>query len=530
MKIWGKSSSNLWILPVALALGLYFFRVYLHGFVFFDDAYMYVRYATHLNQGLGISWNPDGVQTYGCTGLSYLFLIALLQHLPFAGDSLQLPLYTSAVTAALAIPALSLFSLTGKENRRWVKFYLSLILGFVALTIGKPYFYHARTGMETWFAISVLSIVFYSLLKYNDCRKKSYLISAILFSWVTFLTRPESLILLLWVPWMIFSGGNGRDIRKSLDFYLPFFVLLAVDTCVKYLVFGDPVPLPFYAKSAHFLSGYSGGYNWNPWVYLIEYQFWTLPFWILWIAVPADKKMQGFITWIIPCIVLIVFFHLRSVQIMGYHFRFYMITLPLLVFSLRIFDRESMKRSLLKMKGLLLIFICLLLSSGLYYKRYDIGGYLTKDDTAAVSTSAQHSRYPQAGVIKSWNTLVLCIGDIHNGLAANESITASEYGIIGAKYPGRKIIDLIGLHDAHIARVGNDSKYILDQKPALLWFAHPDYTAINASIWYTPEFHERYEFIPGVLNWGAGIRKEPAEVHEFIKSCFRKHYPDTDMP
>src|ERR1700744_1385916 len=48
----------------------------------FDDAYMFYRYATNLAHGLGISWNPDGVPTYGMTSQLWVFLILPLTELP----------------------------------------------------------------------------------------------------------------------------------------------------------------------------------------------------------------------------------------------------------------------------------------------------------------------------------------------------------------------------------------------------------------------------------------------------------------
>ncbi len=40
-----------------------------HGGHQIDDSYMFYRYAQHLRQGLGFSWNMDGIHTYGMTTL-----------------------------------------------------------------------------------------------------------------------------------------------------------------------------------------------------------------------------------------------------------------------------------------------------------------------------------------------------------------------------------------------------------------------------------------------------------------------------
>src|ERR1700712_4234539 len=53
-----------------------------HDPLLFDDAYMFLRYAHHVRQGLGYSWNPDGVHTYGPTSLLWALVTFVLSYAP----------------------------------------------------------------------------------------------------------------------------------------------------------------------------------------------------------------------------------------------------------------------------------------------------------------------------------------------------------------------------------------------------------------------------------------------------------------
>src|SRR5436309_1282910 len=65
-------------------------------FPYFDDAYMYIRYANNILKGYGYSWNPDGHATYGCTDIVFTFMVALLRRcFPYLSDERTLLLCSS---------------------------------------------------------------------------------------------------------------------------------------------------------------------------------------------------------------------------------------------------------------------------------------------------------------------------------------------------------------------------------------------------------------------------------------------------
>ena len=59
----------------ALCLLLYVAVPALRQPLLVDDAFMFHRYAVPLRQGLGISWNPDGIPTGGMTSMGWFLLV-----------------------------------------------------------------------------------------------------------------------------------------------------------------------------------------------------------------------------------------------------------------------------------------------------------------------------------------------------------------------------------------------------------------------------------------------------------------------
>ena len=66
---------------VALACGVGAFVYIVLNSVpcYFDDAYMFIRYANNLLAGYGHAWNPGGEQTFGSTSLTHLGVVTLLK-------------------------------------------------------------------------------------------------------------------------------------------------------------------------------------------------------------------------------------------------------------------------------------------------------------------------------------------------------------------------------------------------------------------------------------------------------------------
>jgi len=73
----------------------------------FDDAYMFIRYANNFLDGHGISWNPDGVQTYGVTSILYLAITTMARSILPNVDEGVLLTTLSASIGLLAIGVLA---------------------------------------------------------------------------------------------------------------------------------------------------------------------------------------------------------------------------------------------------------------------------------------------------------------------------------------------------------------------------------------------------------------------------------------
>ena len=73
---------------VALSLAIWLILLWrsLHREIWIDDSYMFYRYAMNVRHGLGLSWNLDGVHTYGETALLWGFVVLLLSYLPLTAS------------------------------------------------------------------------------------------------------------------------------------------------------------------------------------------------------------------------------------------------------------------------------------------------------------------------------------------------------------------------------------------------------------------------------------------------------------
>jgi hypothetical protein len=117
----------------------------------FDDAYMFYRYAIHARQGLGVSWNPDGVHTYGQTAPLWGAVVLLLSYLPLSMSTVLR--MGSAMCSAGAMLAIA-WAVASYARGRWMRS-LAVAFPLVALPLSFSHLFreNALTGMETMLAM-----------------------------------------------------------------------------------------------------------------------------------------------------------------------------------------------------------------------------------------------------------------------------------------------------------------------------------------------------------------------------------------
>jgi hypothetical protein len=102
--------------------------------------------------------------------------------------------------------------------------------------------------------------------------------------------------------------------------------------------------------------------------------------------------------------------------------------------------------------------------------------------------------------------------DFLRGLPPDITFAATEHGLLSARFPHAKIIDMMGLHDKHIAREGFSAGYVINKKPDIIWFPHFNYTYHVSKLIDAPGFFSEYDFYPRVFRFGIALRRNSRHI------------------
>jgi hypothetical protein len=213
-----------------------------HGELYFDDAYMFYRYAEHFRHGLGFSWNLDGIHTYGMTSLLWAFVVLVFSYLPLTAT--QCLLLASWLMSGVAI-VLTAFAIWRNAQSSWLRSPATVItlVAFSSLSL-KIFRINARTGMETMLAMALLALFIGLVISQ---RQNAWAIGGVAFLLV--LARPEATlpaVMILLLSSVLLPVGSFRSVAQSLAVLvcgLAFTLLFAK------LYFHSCLPLSFYIKS-----------------------------------------------------------------------------------------------------------------------------------------------------------------------------------------------------------------------------------------------------------------------------------------
>jgi hypothetical protein len=201
----------------------------------FDDAFMFYRYALHVRQGLGISWNPDGAHTFGMTSLFWGALIWMGSFLPLKPEHV-LVLFSSLAgfAAAFAMTAAVVWNAKGKLLKSFTG---ALFLIVVPLSLSGVFLANMRNGMETMLAMAVNGAFCGLLLKWSSKPSVGYSSLLGLVAVTAFLTRPEAALPCLAA--ICLAGILSKNHRfRTRDKILPLLILCAG---AKW----DGIPMPY---------------------------------------------------------------------------------------------------------------------------------------------------------------------------------------------------------------------------------------------------------------------------------------------
>jgi hypothetical protein len=526
---------------IALALGYGRAVIQSFGQTTMDDAYMFARYAEHALEGLGLAWNPDGVQTYGSTSILFqILIVALRAALPRAGDSALLN-SSSAIPGLLSLILMSAITVRftalwagGSRHLAW-----TATLGTLFLIPGH-FRFHSTTGMDTMLSFLCNTLLIWATLQY--ALKTLPLPVLVSCAYLSYAARPDNLVYAVLFPvlGLLLLGPHGRK-RTAVCFLLGISGLVILDTLVKLVVFGDPLPLPYYVKSNGYYDGYLGVGQWNSMKYFLDFVAMALPFLCLIVFAVDMGTVRLCAVFLIP-VVLTTGYYFRVIQIMGQEARYYYPSLPFIaVCSFMALDRylRSSDRKTVSGEGALarimtLGFLVALATSPFlratlseYYAQHFVASPTNYLSTLEHSTPAV-DRPPELG----WSQSILGFSEVAGALPPDTRIVLSEYGYIGAKAPHVYILDPLGLHDPYFAHHGFSAQELFRRRPDLIWLPHPYYSRIVNEVLNAAEFRESYDYYPGAFDYGLAIYRDSPRyksIYGVIDRVWHKYYGDADM-
>lgn len=479
----------------------------------FDDAYMFARYATHVRQGLGMSWNLNGVHTYGQTSLLWAFVVVALSYLPIgAWKMLTLGSWLCSFGAVIALAwAVARNAKSEFMASTW------RVLPLVALPLAGTVVFssNAMTGMETMLAVMLAAVFVGLALEWNRGAVRPEWVGAV--GVLLFLTRPDAGIAVLLLPLLLFALLPGRSKRSVARLLGVFLTGVVLDLLLCKLYFHTALPLSFYMKSQHGYEGYRA--VWYPELLLASFvgAFELYLMALIFLARKQDWRL------IACCIVpaLGVFAYLQTVtQIMGFNARYYAPYFAFLVVpSLLVLDRwlkagDALVSERWPGKTLLvrscvaaILMVCLLALSSeavLAKVRQVEGGSHFEYDPVQLDIAAIKPLPVEQWAAMMTNITDLLIAPLPKGV----TMTSTEVGYLGSRAPQVNIIDLAGLNDTEIALHGFDVKSLLLRKPDILWMPNSEYTYQSGLMLSDPALLQQYDVYAGAANYGLAIRKD----------------------
>lgn len=505
-------SSRTWLWGIFGLLVLWNLRTLLTTVNFFDDAFMFLRYAKLLDAHGSMGWNA-GEKTYGLTSLPYGLFVAFLYQLFPAGwlaDEKFLSLCSViwgsiglwAVYRAVKL-ALTDSLLAGKQIEVG-----TLIVLLSAATLRGNLF----TGMDTMMAFAANGLLLWAGLHYGRTRNPAPLLLFALTAWFSFSVRPDNGLYALGFPVLFLWLQSGWK-RPLWLFLLYWFGLVALDSGLRFAYFGQLLPLSFYAKSLGFYAGYLGISLWEIADYLRAIAFDMSPFLLLALAFFQPRNGRTIVPYVLP-LVLTVAYYFTVVQIMGFDARYYVPSLPFLILACLVSLRECWQGAsfppLNWLAPVLLVPAVFLLTllSGRYQQQMIREAERLSTSRFPLPVAYTQNPFPTL----EWYPAQQAMSRIVAQLPRPLTIGASEYGMLGNQFPEVRIVCLVGLHNTPLARQGcspENMNDLLRRDPMdLIWMPHTDYTQLHHSLLQAPVFAADYDFLPGALDYGVAIRRE----------------------
>lgn len=508
------------------------------GLTRFDDAYMVTRYAKHWLDGNGFSWNSIDGPAYGITSPVHLLVITAILGLTGCSDAMALTI-TSFAAGLLSVLTLVLLGFLVQGASRPTKSWAPLLVA-PSLLLVPPFAYHSLTGMETTLSLLSNSLLACSIVIATRNRSVAALLMCLTSGFLSYATRPDNGLYALLLPPLFFVARDRALWRYATRYAMLFVTLVGCSLIVNRLLFGDVLPLPFFAKGNGFYQGYLGVAKWNAMTEMLLFCTAALP--CLLVLVSAASKQSLLRLGVIAAVVIATFAYYATVtQIMGWQARYYY---PSIAFAiLAAFTAQASEATTSPTPSSrhsstwrLLAGLAVLLPA-LSPPVRGVAAHLWEKHVLVPPAAVQSvTRYrpstDRALPALGWWDSIMAMGDLLEDMPQGTSLAASEYGWIGSRFSHLTIVDLVGLHDRTLAHRGFSAAYVLSREPDLIWFPHGDYTFAVAQILDSPVFQSDYEYYPKAYDYGIALRKSSksyAGMKEAVTRGFSRAYQGLSM-
>lgn len=497
---------------------------------FFDDSYMFYRYAVHFREGLGWSWNLDGVPTYGQTSLAWGAVVLLLTFLPMSiAHALVLGSWLTSIGALLVIAhAVSSNARSAYFSSMWR---VLVLIGW-PLAVCAIFLFQETTGMDTMLGLLVVAGYVGLVLAWVRGKVRPEWVGAM--GGLALVTRPEAVLVVVMMPALAYLLLEKSVTSKSLVRLLGTVAILGIaDAVAAKLYFHTMLPLSFYMKSRHAYEGYAG--RWQPASSAVTFFGSSCIFLLVIVCCARKKDLRLLAVCFVPLAVTVLAL-CNVTQIMGQGSRYYVPYFALiLVPAMLVLDERMLEQEARDGRGIFLparfayafLVLCLLqpkFPGGLFW-RVDQAFEGKKVVYAESERSIAASRpLPFVDPMDSLRDVGLLLAE---PLPRNATLAASEVGYVGAMAPQVNVIDLAGLNDSEIALHGFDAEAFLARKPDLIWMPHTDYTYQRGLLFTSPSLLRDYTVIDGAATYGVAIRKDSAyrgAIDDAMQVMWKRRY------
>lgn len=473
-----------------------------NGFGIWDDAYMFTRYATQFLGGDGLRWNATSPPAYGLTTPAYL-LVVLPALALYPERPAQALVAASLVSTIVALGFLFLLVLCfSGATTRLQRGLLALWLAIALSAAWSDLSIHATSGMDTMLALAWMTsfVIWAARLDAmgRAARREQFLLG--LLGGAGIIVRPDALILVFALPLAWLRRSATR--RMAYCVWASALLLMVCWVTGAYFYFGSALPLPFFAKNARvYGTEFYGYYELAGIEYLLAFvQAMWLPVLTLILGVfLARARLRTIeLAALLGLAAFSAYHALIVVPIMGFHWRFFVPALPLLLLPASRMALEMMRRIPASVReGILAHPVPVFLVPLALIPAWLNPQPLLQLTALHGPGSWQHwgefdlLQLYQEGYARHWLYL-----DALASLPDTLIIATTEVGLVGMMHPNKPVTDLAGLNEPALAYGFDADRLFSDPtlRPDWMYMPFRHYEEMIRTIEASPTFQQEYRY------------------------------------